>query len=317
VTRPEVRRLALRIAGELRERTTEAPRTYAFALRDDKHLRVIDQVVSTGRRVLTLEAYRGSVGVYGQYPTVRFDGPVDAPWFADGMSARDEGNALTVLENALTTQLDGGDFERRDADVRVDVRKGTVGAEPYTAHFGPVDYARVLARGSLLAAFWSFVAAWVVFILGGLLAASVGSMISALTIVGLVLTTLFAVIAVMVAGHAGRGGNATRATVLAGLAFIWVPLAPAMPVGPFLAVVGGSLLVAAAASAAAVRVWASVGGFAAVGLVASIAGSALWSASPTVSLIVIGAGMIVATVAAALLIRRASRAGAASRQSPQ
>lgn len=312
MTRPDVHPLALRIAGELRDRTTETPRTYAFALRDDKQLRVIDQTIATGRRVLTFEAYRGSVGVYGQYPTVRLDGPADDPWFGERMSARDEGNALTVLENALVTQLEGGDFARHDAEVEVDVRPAAPpGAPPYVPRFGPVDYARVLARGSLLTAFWAFVVAWAAFIAGGLLAASLGSMISAVTIVGMVLAHLLAVIAVMVAGYAGRGGNGTRTMALAALAFIWVPLASAMPVGPFLAVVGGSLLVAAAASAAAVRVWAPLGTFAVVGLVVAVAGALLWASAPTVAFVVVGAGMIAASIVAALLIARASNRAAA------
>lgn len=311
MTKPTARPLALRIAGELRERTTETPRTYAFALRDDKQLRVIDQTTAAGARVLIFEAYRGSVGVYGQYPTVRLDGSADDVWFGERMSARDEGNALTVLENALVTQLEGGDFERRDADVRIDVREGASGASPYVPRFAPADYARVLARGSLITAFWAFVVAWVAFIAGGVLAASVGLVGSALTIVGMVLAQLLAVVAVAVAGSAGRSGNGTRTPVLAILAFIWVPLASAMPVGAFLALVGGALLVASAASAAAVRVWVPLAGFSAVGLVASIVGAMLWASAPVAANVVVGLGMIAAAVVAAAMIRRAWAAASA------
>ncbi|GAA1958090.1 hypothetical protein [Agromyces allii] len=315
MTKPNARPLALRIAGELRDRTGETPRTYAFALRDDKQLRVIDQTTATGARVLTFEAYRGSVGVYGQYPTVRLDGPVDGPWFDERMSARDEGNALTVLENSLVTQLEGGDVARHDADVEVDVRDAApAGASPYLPRFGPAEYARVLARGPLLLAFSAFVIAWLAFIVGGLLAASVGMWISTVTIVGLVLAQLLAVIAVAVAGSAGRSGNGPRTLVLAILAFVWVPLAPAMPVGAFLALVGGALLVAAAASAAAVRVWAPLAGFVAVGLVASVVGAILWASTPAVASVVVGLGMIAAAVVSAAIIGRAWAAASARSQ---
>lgn len=313
MTNPDIRRFSLRIAGELRDRSTETPRTYLFTLRDDKHLRAIDQTTAVGKRVLIFEAYRGNAAVYGQYPTVRFDGPLDAVWFGGEMSARDEGNALTVLENAIVTQLEGGDFARHDADVVVDVRDQAPGAAPYAPRFGPVDYARFLARGSLLVAFWSFLVAWIAFGVGGLWAASAGSSpaTTAFTILGILLPHLVAVIALMVAGFAGRSGNGTRTMVLAILAFVWVPLAPAMPVGPFLAVVGGSLMVAAAASAAAVRVWVPLVAFAAVGVVAAAVGAALFAATPATAIVVVAAGMVVATVVAALLIGRASTRKAA------
>ncbi|ANJ28508.1 hypothetical protein [Agromyces aureus] len=312
MTKPNVRPLALRIAGELRDRSGETPRTYAFAVRDDKQLRVIDQTTAAGVRVLTFEAYRGSVGVYGQYPAVRLDGPADGAWFDERMSARDEGNALTVLENVLVTQLEGGDFARHEAEVEVDVRDTTPAvAPPYAARFGPAEYASVLARGPLLLALTAFAIAWLAFIVGGLLAASVGTWISSVTIVGLVLAQLLAVIAVATAGFAGRSGNGTRTLVLAILAFVWVPLAPAMPVGAFLALVGGALLVAAAASAAAVRVWVPLAGFVVVGLIASIAGAVLWDSAPAAASVVVGLGMIAAAVVSAAMIRRAWAAASA------
>lgn len=316
MTKPDIRSFALRIAGDLRDRTTVTPRTYVFTLRDDKHLRAVDQTTAAGKRVLIFEAYRGNAAVYGQYPTVRLDPPADAVWFGDGMSARDEGNALTVLENAIVTQLEGGDYARHDADVTVDVREQAPGAAPYVPRFGPVDYARFLARGSLLLAFWSFLAVWIAFAVGGVWAASAGSSpaTAAFTIIGMLLPHLLAVIAVMVAGFAGRSGNGARTLVLAILAFVWVPLASAMPVGPFLAVVGGSLLVAAAASAAAVRVWVPLAAFAVVGLIASAVGAALFASAPAASAVVVAVGMVVATVVAALLIGRAStRSSAAAR----
>ena len=313
LTKAGIQRLVLRIASELRDRTTETPRTYVFTLRDDKHLRVIDQTASTGKRVLTFEAYRGSVGVLGHYPTVRLDGSAEGVWFGGEMSARDEGNALTVLENAVVTQLSGGDHAQHVADVQVDVRDGAAGAAPYAPRFRPVDYARVLARGPLLVAFWSFVVAWIAFAVGEVWAASVDPMpaASALSIVGILLPHLLAVIALMVAGFAGRSGNGVRTMVLAILAFIWVPLASATPVGPFLAVVGGALMVAAAASAAAVRVRAPVVGFIVCALAAATAGTALAASAPAVAAVVVAIGMIGATAVAALLIRRASNRAAA------
>lgn len=308
MTKPDIRAFALRIAGELRARTTEAPRTYLFVLRDDKTLRAIDQTIATGRRVILFEAYRGSAAVYGQYPAVRLDGPTDAVWFGDGMSARDEGTALTVIENAVVTQLEGADFARHDADETVDVREGAPGATPYAPRFAPVDYARSLARGPLLLAFWSFLVAWAVVAVGGVWVASAGpsTAATAFTIIGILLPHLLAVIALIVAGFSGRGGNAARTMVLALLAFIWVPLAPATPVGPFLAVVGGSLMVAAAASAAAVRPTAPVVAFAAIGVTAAAAGAALSATAPAAAAVAVGVGMIAATVVAALLIARAS-----------
>jgi len=307
MTKPHVRRFALRIAGELRARSTTTPRTYLFLLRDDKSLRVIDQTVSTGRRVLTFEAYRGSAAVLGHYPVVRFDGPADAVWFGDGISARDEGNALTVIENAIVTQLEGADFARHDADETVDVREGSEGAA-YEPRFRPVDYARVLARGSLLVAFWSFTAAWIAFAAAGVWGASQppSPAVSAVAVVGLLLPHLLAVIAVMVAGFAGRSGNGTRTMVLALAAFVWVPLAAAGAAGPFLAVIGGVLLAAAAASAAAVPVWLPAGAFAVIGAAAAFVGVLLIASAPAAAAAVIGAGMIVATVAAALIIRGSS-----------
>ena len=312
MTRPDIRRFALLIAGELRDRTTETPRSYTFALRDDKHLRVIDQTIASGRRVLTFEAYRGTAAVYGMYPAVRLDGPADVPWFSSSMSARDEGNALTVLENAIVTQLEGGDFARHDADVQIDVREGMAAAAPYVPRFAPVDYARVLARGPLLVAFVAFVLAWIAFIAGGMWAAAVpSSTAGAVTVVGLVLAQLLAVIALMVAGFAGRGGHSARTMVLAIAGFIWIPLASAAPVGAFLAIIGGVLLTAAAASAAAVRIPAPALAFAVCGLAAAAGGAALIDSAPVAAAIVVGCGMIVAACVAAVVIRLTSRRAAA------
>lgn len=310
MARAEVAELVGRIAAALRDRSGETPRTFEFRMRDDKSLRAIDQVVTGGKRVLLLEAYRGVSAVYMPIAAVRRDGPADAPWFVD-MTAHDEGVAIGALERAIETQLEGGDFAHRGADVEVDVRPAiTPQGEPFSPRYDRRQHAAALAGGPLLVAVIAVLAAWLVYGLAFSLAGdSTGTVVA---IVGMTVAQVVASIAVGAAVVAGRAGRVGLVATVALLAAVLTPLASvAMPVGPVLGLVGGMLTVVACVLAAGAprSGWLSLAVFAACGAAGVGAASAL--ASVSVAAAVVAVGMIVATIAAGVLLGRGMRAAGA------
>ena len=168
--------------------------------------------------MLTFEAYRGTAAVYGSTRRCAWTAIAPDVWFGDAISARDEGTALTVLENAIVTQLEGADFARHDAEVTVDVREGATGCRAVRAAV-PARRLRPRARPRIAAA-------RVLVVRGrldrvrrrprsGRRTSGPSPAITAVAVIGLLLPHLLAVIAVIVAGFAGRSGNGTRTMVLA------------------------------------------------------------------------------------------------------
>jgi hypothetical protein len=298
---------AARIAAELAAASHVTPRTIEFRLRDDRSLRTIDQVVSSGKRVLLLEAYRGTAAVLNPIAAARHEGPAEAPWFAEGMSARDEATALSAIRNAVDIQLAGSDFARHEADLVVDVRTTSEShPAPYRPRFSRAQHAAALTRGPLAVAFGAYLASWIADPVG-MLVAPPPPAIPVVALIAVLVSQLAATVALATAAVQVKSG---RAAIVIALAIVPALLSPLVvvgsPIGGILALIAGFMMVTGAvvAAGAPAEGWLGLGAFGVLGVAGVV--SAAFATGVAASFIVAG-GMLLGTAAAGILLRRGIR----------
>ncbi len=298
---------AARIAAELAAASHVTPRTIEFRLRDDKSLRTIDQVVSSGKRVLLLEAYRGTAAVLNPIAAVRRDAPAEAPWFDDGTSPRDEATALAAIRNAVDIQLSGNDFARHEADLVVDVRPTSEShVAPYRPRFSHAQHAAALARGPLAVAFWAYLASWIAYPVG-MLVSPPQPAVPVVALIAVLVSQLLATVALATAAVQVRSGRSAIVIVLAILPTLLTPLVVVgLPMAGILALVAGLMMVTGAvlAAGAPAQGWLGLGAFLVPGAAGVVAAA---FATGVAASFIFTAGMLLGTAAAGILLWRGIR----------
>lgn len=302
--KPDVDGYVGRIAGALRDRSHVVPQSYEFQLTSDRFFRVTDVFVRDVR-TLIVDTRRGILAKPVTLFVRRRDGDGADPWLADDTSARDEGGVLDALESGVRHQLSAWDFERRDADARIDVRPDAADLPaPYVPRHSRRAHAAGTVRGSLTVVLAMYVLAWVVYGIGMVSAPEPPEPATA-TLMGMVFAQFIGSLALWVGGMAGRNAYSSLALVTGGIAFVLTPVAVVVhPIGPVIALLGGILLLTGCVFAAGAPplAWIALPVFAAFGLVGITVASAVGGAPPAGSTIV-ALAMVLGSLAAAAVVR--------------